>query len=220
MFTTSLTALAVAGLLASNTTVAGTTWQTDYAEALKVANSTRKPMAVFIAAGGQDRLIEGGVALDAEAIKVLRDKFVPLHVDTNTEAGKRLASSFEMKVGLVISDASGGVQALRHDGTVSSDTLKIYLSKFDGHETVSTTLSTTTPATTAGVAPTMTLQFVAGTCANGNCGRMQYVQSSAAAPVESAPAAVAVPYNNSAYYQARPVMTSGSTCRNGNCGRR
>lgn len=127
MFSTSFAALALSSLLA-NANLAPA-WVTDYSKALKMAADTRKPIAVFISAGSSDRMFKDE-GMGSDTAKMLRDSFVPVHVDTSTAAGAELAKQFEMKEGLVISDRTGNVQALRHGGEVSPSQLQGYLTKY------------------------------------------------------------------------------------------
>ncbi|HET6572430.1 MAG TPA: hypothetical protein VFG68_02420 [Fimbriiglobus sp.] len=132
MFSTSLATAAVAGLLASGSLATGPAWQTDYRQALAQATQQHKPVAVFIARGGAGyaRLVtEGG--LGSDATRVLRNNYVCLYVDTATARGQALAGAFRIDEGLVISDKTGGVQALRHEGTVSRTDLTNYLTRYE-----------------------------------------------------------------------------------------
>jgi hypothetical protein len=131
MFSTSLATAAVAGLLASGSLAKEPAWQSDYRKALAQATQQQKPVAVFIARGGAGhaRLItEGG--LGSDAIRVLRNNYVCLYVDTETTRGQALAGAFQIREGLVISDKTGGVQALRHEGAVSRTDLTNYLTRY------------------------------------------------------------------------------------------
>ncbi len=134
MFSTSLATAAVAGLLASGSLANWANqpaWQTDYRAALAQAAELKKPVAVFIARGGAgyDKLIADG-GLGADAARALRRGYVCLYVDTGTARGQELAAAFQMSEGLVISDKTGGVQVLRHQGTVSRSDLASYLTRF------------------------------------------------------------------------------------------
>jgi hypothetical protein len=131
MFSTSLATAAVAGLLASGSLAKEPAWQTDYRQALAQAAQQHKPVAVFIARGGAGyaRLVtEGG--LGSDATRVLRNNYVCLYVDTATTSGRALSGAFQIGEGLVISDKTGGVQALRHEGTVSRTDLTNYLTRY------------------------------------------------------------------------------------------
>ena len=131
MFSTSLATAAVAGLLASGSLAKEPTWQSDYRKALAQATQQQKPVAVFIARGdaGHARLInEGGIGSDAT--RVLRNSYVCLYVNTETDRGQALAGAFQIREGLIISDKTGGVQALRHEGTVSRTDLTNYLTRY------------------------------------------------------------------------------------------
>ena len=137
IFTTSLAAFALSGLLAAS--IPGQpAWTTDYRQALSAASEFRKPIAVFITKGSQTQLTKGE-GLSADAAKLLKDGYVALHVDTTTESGRKLAASFDMTEGLIISDKTGGVQALRHAGTVTPTELNGYLAKYAGTQPVMTT---------------------------------------------------------------------------------
>lgn len=137
MFTSTLAAAAVTGLLTTASLGSATGWQTDYGRALTLAAGQQKPVAVFIAAGGPDRLLSDG-KLDPAAAKLLQG-YVCLSVDPATPAGKDLAASFKMTEGLVISDKTGGVQALRHEGPIPAAELTGYLSRFAQNTTIATT---------------------------------------------------------------------------------
>src|SRR5688500_17816733 len=128
MFSTSLATAAVAGLLVSGSLAKEPTWQSDYRKALAQATQQQKPVAVFIARGGAGhaRLITEG-SLGSDAIRVLRNSYVCLYVDTETARGQALAGAFQIREGLIISDKTGGVQALRHEGAVSRTDLTNYL---------------------------------------------------------------------------------------------
>ncbi|MFO0935828.1 MAG: hypothetical protein U0798_04835 [Gemmataceae bacterium] len=128
--TSSLTAavLALWSLATGNNTMV---WQTDYNVAVKKAMENKKPLAVFIGHGksGQTSLItEGGIG-ESEA-KALTEQFVSLYIDADSEAGKKLAASFDINEGVVISDRSGSLQAVLHEGTVTKTELNDYLTRY------------------------------------------------------------------------------------------
>jgi hypothetical protein len=128
MFSTSLTAFAVSGLVLSGSIATQPSWQSDYRTALSLAAEQHKPLAVFIGRGeaGYSRLIpEGGI--DADTGKKLRQNYICLYVDANDPAGRELAGAFGMTQGLVISDKTGGVQALRYEGSMPRAELGRYL---------------------------------------------------------------------------------------------
>jgi hypothetical protein len=137
MFSTTLAALTVSGLMA-NANLVPPTFVTDYSKALTISAEQSKPIAVFITAGGSSHLLKDE-GMGSESIKLLRDSFVPMHVDTTTAKGAELAKTFDMKEGLVISDRSGHLQALRHGGTVTPTALQEYLAKFSATTKVATT---------------------------------------------------------------------------------
>ena len=137
MFTTSLTAAFLSGMLASGS-LESPKWRTSYPDAASAAAELRKPIAVFITTGSPAKLVKEGT-LGKDAARLLRDGFVPLTVDTTTDAGKELARTFNLSEGLVISDRTGGVQALRHAGAVTDADLKGYLERFTAPTAVATT---------------------------------------------------------------------------------
>ena len=137
MFTASLTAAVLSGVLASGS-LESAHWRTSYREAATAAADLRKPIAVFITTGSPAKLVKEGT-LGKDAARLLRDGFVPLTVDTTTDAGKELARTFNLSEGLVISDRTGGVQALRHAGAVTDADLKGYLERFTAPTAVATT---------------------------------------------------------------------------------
>jgi len=159
MMFSSLAVAALTGFLA--TTVPGQpAWQTDYSKARALSIELKKPVAVFLAPGGSDKLVSGGIGDDAA--RLLKDGYVCLSVDTATPAGRDLATAFRMSEGLVISDKTGGLQALRHDGSVTKDQLAGYLSRFSTVSTVTTTENR------SNVAPVV--YPAVGGCPNGQCG--------------------------------------------------
>ena len=58
IFTTSLAAFALSGLM-SSAVPAQPAWTTDYRQALSAASEFRKPIAVFITKGSQSQLTQG-----------------------------------------------------------------------------------------------------------------------------------------------------------------
>lgn len=138
MFSSTLAAAAVTGLLTATSLGSTNGWHTDYGKALTIAAQLHKPVAVFIALGGPDKLVADG-KLDDAATKLLRQGYIALAVDPATQAGQELAASFKMTEGLVISDQTGGVQALRHEGPLPSAELTGYLSRFSQPTRVVTT---------------------------------------------------------------------------------
>jgi hypothetical protein len=105
-------------------------WQPDYPTAYAQSSTAHKPLAVFIGhgSGGAGSVVTKG--LTAEENKALADKFVALYVDADSAEGKKLATAFQITDGLVISDATGGLQALKHGGAISQTELDGYLVKY------------------------------------------------------------------------------------------
>jgi len=79
--------------------------------------------------------------LSAECRRHLASHYVCAYVDTSTESGKRLADAFELPggQGIIISDRTGGVQAFRHEGTLSNADLGAYLERYAGERAITTT---------------------------------------------------------------------------------
>ena len=138
MFTTSLAAVAVAGLFASGSLSGQPDWAPSYASALSRAAELRKPVAVFITPGSLAQLTKG-TGLGSDASKTLHSHYIAVQIDATTEAGKKMAESFGIKEGVVISDRTGDVMALRHEGAVTQADLNGYLTKFSGQTTVAVT---------------------------------------------------------------------------------
>jgi hypothetical protein len=141
MISTSLTALAVAGALATGSIPAQQpVWQSSYRTALGQAVGQQKPLAVFIGHGaaGVNRLVADG-GLGADAVQLLKANYISLYIDADTASGKGLAEAFKMTEGLVISDKTGGTMALRHEGTLSQTALTGYLQQYQGGQPVAQT---------------------------------------------------------------------------------
>ena len=131
MFSTSLAAAALSGLLMAPNMTTQPVWQSDYRQALSVAADQRKPLAVFINSGGTGyaRLIQDG-SIPKEAAEVLKKKYVCLYIDVSTTTGKELSGSFQMAEGIVISDPAAGLQALRHAGPIQATELTRYVQQY------------------------------------------------------------------------------------------
>jgi hypothetical protein len=139
MFTTGLMTVLGSAIVAVSAAPNAPTWQPDYATAVSKAAESKKPLAVFIGHGksGQAAVVAGG--LDATEVKTLSESYVSVYVDTDTESGKKLAANFELSEGVVISDRTGGLQAVRHEGPVTKTELNGYLTKYGEPTVVVTT---------------------------------------------------------------------------------
>src|SRR5262245_22826901 len=139
MITTTLAVVALAGALNASPNVG---WRTDYAQAMAVAASEGKPLAVFIGRGTDriSRMVNEGV-ISSEASRLLRDSYVSVYLDTDTPAGKDLAGRFAISEGLVISGPGGSSQALRHTGPGGGSELTQNLSQFAKAGTPTTTVT-------------------------------------------------------------------------------
>lgn len=149
---TSLLGVALAAALTPTANPAPT-WLTDYRQAREVGVREHKPLVVVIGSEGTpwaklSKATETDPALNA----TLRDKFVCLSVDTNTEAGQKLAKEFDINGnGLVISDKSGAWQAYRTAGEVPSEQLGRTLATHSGTVVESMKVSPTQGAVPAGM---------------------------------------------------------------------
>jgi hypothetical protein len=129
MFTTSLAAAAVVGALASTSLSGQPDWAPGYAKALSLSAEHRKPVAVFLTQGGLSKLTKGE-GLGTDAAKALRSDYIAVQIDTTTADGKKMADSFGMTEGVVISDRAGSAIALKHQGPVAPTELKGYLTQY------------------------------------------------------------------------------------------
>ena len=124
MFSTTLTALALSTVLASGIPTP-TTWQPDYRSAVVRAATDKKPLAVFLVK--DEATVK---AISSDALDKLKWEYVAVIVNTETESGKKLATSFEMTEGLVISDRTGEKQAFRLVGSIPTTDLPSTLERF------------------------------------------------------------------------------------------
>jgi hypothetical protein len=141
MITTTLAVLALAGGLSTGN-IPSPSWHKDYAQAMAVASSELKPMAVFINHGASmpGKMVADGT-IPVEAAKLLRESYVCVYLDTSTAAGKDMAGRFDLTEGLVISGPGGTVQALRHNGSVSGIDLTGKLTQYASAGQPRTTVS-------------------------------------------------------------------------------
>lgn len=155
------TTFSLIALVASANNVTPLNWQTDYAKAYTKAVEAHRPMALFFGEGktGPAQVVKDG--LTDSATKLLSDSYVVIYVDTATESGKKLAASYHVNQGLIISDRTGEKQALRLEGTITADDLATSLVKYSDPNVVVTT--TATSAHPVYVMP------ATGGCASGRC---------------------------------------------------
>src|SRR6185369_2281216 len=92
--------------------------------------------------------------------KLLAQSYVSVYIDATTEEGKKLASYYRMTQGLVISDRTGELQALRLTGAVCAEDLATSLERFSKPDLVVTTTATTPAPVVIPARPS---------CPNGNC---------------------------------------------------
>ncbi len=117
--------VALAGSLASANIPEPPKWEKSYFEARTWAAERHKPLAVFIGSGvsGWEKVSKEG-SFDAKVYQLLKDKYVCVYIDSDTETGKSLAKDFAVGgKGLVISDKTGNTQAFHHSGDLSKELL-------------------------------------------------------------------------------------------------
>ena len=126
---TSLAFLAFTHLLA---VPSSPSWANDYWRALKQGQLEQKPLAVFVGSGqegyrsvARERNLPGSV-------QSLARNYVWVYLDTTTPGGQELARDLNITkgTGLVISDRTGTLQALHHDGDLAVADLERHLERF------------------------------------------------------------------------------------------
>ncbi len=175
MVTTTLAVLALAGALGTGASPSPS-WQTDYSQAISLASAEGKPVAVFIGHGGDKvgRMFADGT-IPADAAKLLRESYVSVYINTDTNAGKELSGRFDLPEGLVISSPGGSVQALRHTGSISGPDLTQRLTQYAsaGQPTKTTISGVSSSSVIVGGTPAIanygTPVMISGGCPNGNC---------------------------------------------------
>jgi len=107
-------------------------WLNDYATAQNRVHAMKKPMAVFVGNGkdGWAKVVKNG-SIEPEINKLLANKLVCVYIDTDTTAGRSLATAFEVtSKGLIISDKAGTTQAYSLSGDLTRDELSQTLVKY------------------------------------------------------------------------------------------
>ena len=108
-------------------------WLEDYSQAYRLCQKGDKPLAVFVGSGakGWNRMSKDG-QLSPEIKDFLSKNYVCVYVDATREAGQGLATALEMpkRLGLVISDSKGAVQAFRNEGNLRESDLMRYLRRY------------------------------------------------------------------------------------------
>lgn len=131
---TSVVLVALSGYLAQGAVIPERpSWMDDYSLACKRGLADGKPLAVFIGSGNQgwEKLSKSGT-LGKEVKRLLEDHYVCVYIDTSRRTGRQLAEDFDCseRVGLVLSDHTGKVQAFRHEGELKNSELERYLRKY------------------------------------------------------------------------------------------
>ena len=169
--------VALAGSLASANIPEQPKWEKSYFEARTWAAERQRPLAVFIGSGvsGWEKVSKEG-SFDPKVNQLLKDKYVCVYIDTDTQDGKALAMVFQVNgKGLVISDKTGNTQAFHHSGDLSPALL---VKAVERYADVKEARSTETTATLA-PPPVMHDQSSCpncpnyrpsfSSCPNGNC---------------------------------------------------
>jgi hypothetical protein len=148
---TSIVLVALTGSLVASSGYDSLTWQRDYAEARKMGQTEKKPLAVFIGngAGGQEKVCKDG-KLSPDVEKLLADSYVCVYVDASTPEGQKIASAFSNTkgMGLVLSDRTGEMQAFSHEGDLSAADMNRWVKHFaDPNVGVQTTMTNTSSQT-------------------------------------------------------------------------
>lgn len=131
MLPTSMAVLVMSSVMAAATPTPLPIWHRDYAAAHALAARQSKPLAVFVGHGDSGVLsVIKQTELSSTTTKLLKNSYVCMYVDTDSESGKKLSTALEMTSGIVISDRTGGKQALRYEGQVSEEDLKSFLIKY------------------------------------------------------------------------------------------
>ncbi len=138
MFTTSLTAAAVASFLAAGTLSPSSDWAPSYATARTLAHAHNKPIAVFLTPGNLAKLTNGE-SLPSETSKLISEKYIAVQIDTTTEDGQAVAAAFGVTQGVVLSDGTGDKIALKYTGTVPAVELSGFLIKYSSGTAAITT---------------------------------------------------------------------------------
>jgi hypothetical protein len=136
---TSAALFALSGLLAAAPVAESPTWRTDYSQARNEGASQHRPLAIFLGAGqrGWNDVSQTG-KLGKEIQQLLAKHYICVYVDMRKRAGKQLADDLEMTEapGIVISDASCKLQAFRHAGDLSTESLAEYLRRYADRQRV------------------------------------------------------------------------------------
>lgn len=139
MMYTSLALFALSGVFAPSAVAPEPAWIRDYGLARKQGVSENKPLAVFVGSGkkGWEQVSQEG-ALNKEVKQVLAESYVCVYLNTDQEAGRKLADVFEFSQGpgLVLSSRKGALQAFRHEGELNNRDLARYLTRFSDPEQV------------------------------------------------------------------------------------
>ncbi len=119
--------------LPSATSLNSVDWHTHYGVARAVGVSKQKPIVMFIAAGkdGWKKILANG-NFNPEICRLLKEHYVALYVDQQTDEGKKIGAAFEVHghPALIISSRTGDVQVFRNEGTISQTDLTLCLNRY------------------------------------------------------------------------------------------
>ncbi len=124
-------------------------WEENYVQAKELGARLQKPLAVFVGSGaeGWKQVVREG-NLNATVRQELRERFVPVYVNAESETGKQLVEAFELasKRGLIVSDRTGGLMAFHQDGIMELADLTKQLSRLGNPEHVVSVTETNDPS--------------------------------------------------------------------------
>ncbi len=97
-------------------------WNRDYEQALKRAETAKKPVAVFIASGKDGwKTVSPEGALSPEVRRLLADHYICVYIDASQPAEQALVRSFEAdRLPLVVLSRDRVYQGYRHAGTLAN----------------------------------------------------------------------------------------------------
>lgn len=123
--------IALANGIASGNIPERPRWQSNYFDARAQAISSVRPLAVFIGSGKTDWQKGVRDSSDVKVSQLLREKYVFVFVDTDSESGQKVAAEFGIKAkGLIISDRGVNAQQFFHSGDVTASDLAKALARY------------------------------------------------------------------------------------------
>jgi thioredoxin-related protein len=122
------------------------TWESSYAKAIQDVQRTDKPLFIVFDKGSSSfrNMVHENPFLSEQVEEALSADYLRMFVDTETEAGKKLAGQFEADElpRIVVIDRSGEWQVYRKSGSPTSDQVQSVLAQYRRSKI------TTSPSTT------------------------------------------------------------------------